>query len=123
MNPIEAIIILFVVVGFVIGVILMFSSVFGLDTVNDTFNIDTILSKAPISFADAGSYELTDNDQLDLEVCFDYWMNKTNPEISKSNQSDAIINCEKIVYSLVENGTCLLFYKFRAHLFTLSQSL
>jgi hypothetical protein len=39
MNPIEAVIILFVVIGFIIGVILLFSSAFGLFLIQHTHGI------------------------------------------------------------------------------------
>ena len=50
--------IIFALVGLIVLLSLNQGSVFGLDTVNDTFNIDTILSKNPYAF--------TDNDPLDL---------------------------------------------------------
>jgi len=54
-----------VTVSLTVGLVLI-NFAHGLDTVNDTFKIDTILSKNPISYADAGTYKFTKGSQLEL---------------------------------------------------------
>ena len=58
--------IIFALVGLIVLLSLNQGSVFGLGSPNDTFKIDTVLSKNPISYADAGTYKFTKGSQLEL---------------------------------------------------------